>query len=107
MTIWNGSREGVQRNRGKSVPMTAPPSKRYIAHDMAQFESLENEILTALREGLGGREPVLDYHAPHQQHYVVLVDEGGAEVRSRILSEITLAYDHAKEKGLGGTLASK
>ncbi|MBY0539000.1 hypothetical protein K2P56_01010 [Patescibacteria group bacterium] len=97
----------LQGLRGKRVAKTAevvvPKAVRHEVRDMEEFEAKEEMILARLKAELGGQTPVLDYSAPHQQHYVVLV-ENGRENRSRVLSQTTIAYGYAKDSGAPGTL---
>ncbi len=106
MATWGtGSRE----KRGMLVRPEGErhASIRHIVRTMDEFEQKEVEVLAMISKSLEGRVPELNYTKPMDQHYVVLVNETGIEVRSRVLSEITLAYDFAKENGLGGTLSGK
>lgn len=100
-----------QRLRAKRVHKTAevvlPKAVRHEVRDMEEFAATEDVVLAKLRAELNGAIPVLDYSIPHQQHYVVLVDEAGKESRSRVLSQTTVAYEHAKDVGAPGTLAGK
>lgn len=100
-------RERRAKKAVQKAEVVIPKAERHIARDMDEFEAIEGEVLARLRADLNGATPVLDYSIPHQQHYVVLVGETGSEVRSRVLSQTTIAYDYAKEVGAPGTLAGK
>jgi hypothetical protein len=100
--------QGLRRKRvAKAAEIVVPKAVRYEVRDMDEFAAMEDKVLARLRAELGGKTPVLDYSVPHQQHYVVLVDDAGKESRSRVLSQTTIAYEHAKDIGAPGTLAGK
>lgn len=97
-----GKRDTIRR--AKKAEIVIPKAERHVVRDMEEFAAVEEVVFARLRQELNGAEPILDYDIPHQQHYVVLLDERGMEVRARVLSQTTLAYDRAKETGSAGTL---
>ncbi len=100
-------RGGRAKRNAKAAEVVVPSAARYEVRDMEEFAVTEGVIFARLRAELKGATPVLDYAIPHQQHYVVLVDERGGELRSRVLSQTTVAYEHAKDVGGSGTLGAK